>query len=258
MDELKEYKSSYAMLASTIPELKDKTNEWLMVELSSHINSKSRYRDVVFAMLMVRYWHLLKQYTHKSTTVAEWQDVHDWLVDTITYIAQQRAWESEGSSLRSRKNWADSAVNTRMKCTRINAYQASNRDKRCLDFTSGSFEGMEEEYGDAFHQNFAEDPSFINDDDAYTLIKKYIERQEYFTALVVDAVVNHNVVDYNQDGTSVLSQKKLKKHLFSIGKEFEDYLVEEYDNTQLQVRYQIFHEPSSTNQLVHLLHNHNL
>ena len=76
---------------------------------------------------------------------------------------------------------------------------------------------------------YAAEPFFFRQSREKGSVKLYAEVQEYFTALVVDAVINHNVVEYKDDGTSMLSQKKLKKHLFSIGKEFEDYLVEEYD-----------------------------
>lgn len=177
---------------------------------------------------------MLRQYTNKSATVADWQDVHDWLVDSITYVAEQRAWEKPGSTLRERKHWADSAVNMRMKCTRINAYQASNRDKRYLDYTSASLESLEEEYGDAFQQNFAEDPLFLSDDEAYGLVKGYINHQEYFTALVVDAVVNHNVLEYNEAEGSQLSVKRLRKHLSTLPDDFARYLQEEYSVSEKQ------------------------
>lgn len=151
------------------------------------------------------------------------------MVDSILYVAEQRAWEKPDSTLRERKHWADSAVNTRLKCTRINAYQASNRDKRYLDYTAASLETLEEEYGDTFQQNLAEDPLFLNEDEAYWLVKTYTSRQEYFTALVVDAVVNHDVMEYNEEGVSTLSAKRLKRHLASLTDSFADYLQSEYE-----------------------------
>ena len=182
----------------------------------------------ILAVLMLRFWPTINKYAAKSTTVASWDEVHDWVLDSIRYVASKRAWEQAGNTLVKNKRWADSAVHTRLKCTRINAYQASNRDKRIADYTSNSWEAMQEEFGDSFHSSLVEEEVDKSADYAYHLFTKYVERQEYFTALIVDAIVNHDVLEEDEKGSG-LSVKKLKKHLTALDDKFWTWLKSEYN-----------------------------
>lgn len=146
-----------------------------------------------------------------SCQSASLEDCYDWLITAVLFALQTKAWRNPDSKIYGDLNGPDKIINRCIKNERANFYQACNRKKRVINFECDSLEKMEEESNIQLESaTLADETSFSN---TYSeIISYYFRKKEYFTAFMLDGIINGDVFKL-EEGQEKYSEKKLIQHL---------------------------------------------
>ena len=225
---LDEYKQSCKEAADILPNWKDlSTNDLCRLCIANEDNPV--LYNAYFAAIQYKYWGLIAKYYNSCNGLVEPEVCRDWLIDTIMYALKHRRWEDVDSTLYNDPMGPDRAINTKMKCLKINQYQYSNRKKRKDEFGTMSLEALAEKMNDntfGLIDNSSELDKQSIDINEY--IKKLFLKKDYFMAYMLDGIINVDVFD-DEDGTkNILSVKKLSRFLRNLTQDYCEEFAERY------------------------------
>lgn len=230
---LQDYYLSYKECADTV----DWRNQTVSELCDNYIKHEKDIlkANAYLSAIVLKYWNKISFYFQKGYPVVTAEQAYEWVVDSIQNTLKNRPWLDEQSKLYQDSNAPDKCINVGILHERANWYQATNRDKRVLNYTIKSLDEMKEEI------NY-EEKTFDNTEDNITridkdVVLKYFIRKEYFISFLVDIICNYDCYKLNREGKYVLNKHKLNKHLLDIKtdeyiKHFSDY----YDIDEKQVR----------------------
>lgn len=225
-----EYRDACKRAASTIPDWENLNKNELLRLCVQYENDESMYNAYMAAVLYNYYPTIIKYYQSCKGLVSV-EDCADWVEDAIAYALKHRKWEDPTSSIYNDPTGPDKVINRIMKCTRANLYQYTNRKKRKDAFGMKSLDAIAE----AVHDNTLEIADSEDHIDRLNLdIKSYIKdvflSKDYFTAYMIDIIINDNVFTYDREKCeTVFDIKRLSRRICAINEKYCTRFADEYD-----------------------------
>lgn len=211
---LDEYKQLCKETADSIPGWQKLSKNELCRLCVENEDNPTLY-NAYFAAIQYKYWGLIAKYHSSCNGLVEPEVCRDWLVDTIIYALKHRRWEDEDSTIFEDPNGPDKAINTKMKCMKINQYQYSNRKKRKDAYGTVSLDEMTEKFSDG-NLGLLDESSEADSQEIDTreYIRTLFRKKDYFMAYMLDAILNSDVFeDDSSASSSIFSAKKLSRFM---------------------------------------------
>ena len=225
---LDDYKHLCESAADIIPDWRAMDKNELCRRCVDNESNPVLYNAYMSAILY-KYWSLIPKFHSSCNGLVSPETVYDWLIDSIEYALKHRRWESPDSSIYNDPNGPDKVINRKMKCTRINLYQFTNRKKRKDEFGLMSLDELTEKVNDT---NFAlvdkenEISSIVTDIVEY--VHKTFHKGEYFSAFLMDAIINGDVFEYDNANVSEFSMRKMVRFMKTLDDSFVSYFSNTY------------------------------
>lgn len=212
--------------ASSIPDWEKMSKSQLMRECIKYQPNSLDYQAYMSAILC-KYWYLIKTYKEIDKQFATEEDIFDWMCDALMYTLKNHKWDD--SPEKYKENAPASIFSTVFKCTRITAYQSSNRNKRKINPTLSSIEKIYDDYNvEPFYREATDDiiNNVITDYHILTIVKSYFEKHKFMNAFVVDNIINGDVFGKVESGI-YLNMQKMKQSLLKM----DDRYIESFSDT---------------------------
>ena len=177
-----------------------------------------RMKDGIMSAIMLKYWTKILNYYWKCKLVISPEDSHFWMVQSILYAIEHRAWENPNSTIYNDPNGPDKVINRCMESKRLTFYQQLNRYKRKINGGIASLDTIADDYKDSYIPSILLDNSI----EIIEMVVRLAESNDVLSAVILDLVLNEFV--YDEDGT--LNKKKLS---LSVRKIDDDYIKEFID-----------------------------
>lgn len=227
---LDEYRKLCETAANQIPGWKELSKNDLCRLCVANEDNPQLY-NAYFAAIQCKYWSLIAKYHSSCGGLVEPETCRDWLIDTIMYALEHRRWEDEDSTIYNDPNGPDKAINTKMKCMKINQYQYSNRKKRKDAFGTVSLDELSEMFNDSntgLLDTTSDDSR--QEMDIKEFIKSLFQKKDYFMAYMLDAILNANVFEDDRSSyTTVFSAKRLSKFMRRLTDDYCLQFAERYE-----------------------------
>lgn len=186
--------------ASTIPDWEKMTKSQLLRECIKYPENSLQYQAYMSAILC-KYWYLINTYKEIDKQFASEEDIFGWISDALMYTLKNHKWDD--SPEKYKENEPSSHFMTVFRCTRITAYQSSNRNKRKINATLSSVDKISDEYSvEPFYREEADDVinRTISNYHIVTLISQQWEKGRYACAFILDHIANEDVFGKVNDG----------------------------------------------------------
>ena len=229
---LKDIKQTYEHLASGIANYKSiNKNTLLRAYVDVLEQGDLENAEMYFGAIVCRYWGLIDKYYNLNMKVVSKEMCYDWLINALLYALSHHRWTDPDASVYNDPNGPDKIVNRCMLCEKQSFYQNSNYDKNAINYRASSLDKMVEDAGDSV---FSEtDITTLDDvvDSTVDLVKKEFLMQNYFTAIMIDGIVNFDtfVATIDDNGKHMqFSKRKLIKHIKTLDDDFINYFSKKY------------------------------
>lgn len=164
-------------------------------------------KDAYIAAIMLKYWSKMERYYYKCQLVTSPEDIHTWVTKAVIYAFDERPWEKPESSLYGDPNGPDKVMNIFIESRRLTFYQQLNRYKRKINSAITSLDTLVDEYKDVFMPSYDDNYDFVYNQ----IVMNYFDKEEYFMAFMLDAILYEDVMT---DGN--LNKRKLSSHIRNI------------------------------------------
>lgn len=178
--------------------------------------------------ILCKYWYLIKTYKEIDKQFATEEDIFEWMCDALMYTLKNHKWDD--SPEKYKENAPASIFSTVFKCTRITAYQSSNRHKRKINPTLSSIEKIYDDYNvEPFYREDSDDliNNIITDYHILTIVKTYFDKHKFMHAFIVDNIVNGDVFGKVESGI-YLNMQKMKQSLSKMDDDYAEVFSETY------------------------------
>lgn len=178
--------------------------------------------------ILCKYWYLIKTYKEIDKQFATEEDIFEWMCDALMYTLKNHKWDD--SPEKYKENAPASIFSTVFKCTRITAYQSSNRHKRKINPTLSSIEKIYDDYNvEPFYREDSDDliNNIITDYHILTIVKTYFDKHKFMHAFIVDNIVNGDVFGKVESGI-YLNMQKMKQSLSRMDDDYAGVFSETY------------------------------
>ena len=225
---LDDYKHLYEMSANIIPNWKTLDKNELCRRCVKYENDAVLYNAYLSAILY-KYWNLIPKFHSKCGGIATPEMVYDWLVDSVSYALKHRRWEHPDSSIYNDPNGPDKVINRKMKCTRLNLYQFTNRKKRKDEFGMLSLDELSDKVNDSNYMlvDRTNNVSIIYLD-VVNHINYLFNSGEYFLSYLLDALLHEDVFELDNDGISKFSERRMIRFIKSLDTPYAEYFQHTY------------------------------
>lgn len=190
---LEDIRKSYLQLANSIKGWETENKNDLINKYIDNKDNRS-LRNSYFAAIMLRYWGNIFKYYNLSSKTIELEECYAMLCEAIKYILdteKMHKWRDPNSEYSKDKNAPDKFINMSIYSGRQYFYQASNTDKRKVNYTTASIEGQMEDFGDgaACLENCCCDvEEYMNKIELNRLIQKFFIDDRPIEALIIDGI----------------------------------------------------------------------
>lgn len=208
----------------------DRIEGWRKINKNDLFNLYIKHEDdkylseAYFSAIVARYWRLIDKYYYNSKFGIDAEDCYTWLIDSVAYVLEHRAWTVSGSKLYGDPNGPDKALNTKMRCARLTHYQLLNKDKRSSNLGVISIEELTDESGDLAVEfvGATSDPEFsATETVTEKMVVNCVNAYDYFTAVLVDMIMYQDVFEYRDDKSDLFTSIN-KRKVHKLIKEFDD------------------------------------
>jgi hypothetical protein len=200
----------------------------LMRECIKHPPNSLEYQAYMSAILC-KYWYLIKTYKEIDKQFATEEDIYEWMCDALMYTLKNHKWDD--SPEKYKENAPASIFSTVFKCTRITAYQSSNRHKRKINPTTSSIEKIYDDYNvEPFYREDSDDliNNVLSNYHIFTVVKHFFNKHKFLHAFVIDNIVNGDVFGKVESGI-YLNTQKLRQSLNKMDEQYAKTFSEIYD-----------------------------
>lgn len=195
---IKEYREVFQQSASVIPDYKKISQ----IELAEKYLEKGPNADAYLSALILRYWNIIEKMLYKDYGLYDEKEAYDWFMDSLLYAITYKPWQDPKSGVYQDPKAIEKVLNTCIKCSRANWFQASNRHKRKINHNTSSLEALSEEFKDSY---LPRELTVDLNQDGYTyLIEEAFNKQQYLFALIVDVIVHDISLDKVTDTKSLI------------------------------------------------------
>lgn len=235
---LEDIKKSYETYAKLLPGW-EKMNKNTLVNLYIE-NEHNEDSEIYFAAIMCRYWYNIGKYYNQSRNSVSIEECYDWLVHAITYALKHRKWLDPQSSMYNDPAGPDKVINRCIASTRQIFYQASNTDKRKVNFQLESIEKHEDTYGENMRSRIDLNaiPTYNSEKDAISaakieeIVRYFTNNDMPFAGVLVDAIAYQDTFKEKKISALVstfdLNKKKLTDFVNNIDTSFAEYYSKKY------------------------------
>ena len=202
------------------------------IELAEKYLAGGPLKDAYLAALVLRYWNIIEKMCYKDYGLYDEKEAYDWFIEALMYTLTACPWRDENSSVHNDPKAIEKVLNTCVKCSRANWFQASNRQKRKINHHLASLDALSEEYKDAYMPQ----DLIVNDTSGkgyQYMVVEYFNKQQYLLALMIDVIVNDLDVEKCKDTKSVVSN--IKKCIKSLPEDYPDTFAINYNIPKEQV-----------------------
>lgn len=199
-----------------------------MRECIKHPPNSLEYQAYMSAILC-KYWYLIKTYKEIDKQFATEEDIYEWMCDALMYTLKNHKWDD--SPEKYKENAPASIFSTVFKCTRITAYQSSNRHKRKINPTTSSIEKIYDDYNvEPFYREDSDDliNNVLSNYHIFTVVKHFFNKHKFLHAFVIDNIVNGDVFGKVESGI-YLNTQKLRQSLNKMDEQYAKTFSEIYD-----------------------------
>ena len=236
---LDEYKKSYEECASIIKDWKKLS----ALELcSKYIDTKDNNSDLsesYLSAIILKYWHIISRtYFSQKVKIATEEDVYNWFIEGILAAVNTHCWTDPKNSLYQDELGPEKAISVCIYSAKLNFFEALNYDKRKIHKFSYSLDELEENSSDGYYFPYHDKTPYM-EMYMYKKIRSLFEQYNYFTAFLLDAIVNVDVFSKNIDGSGDvyrLSDRKLIKHLRNIDNRYIQIFSNTYDLDKKEIK----------------------
>ena len=235
---LDEYKHIYQENANLIKNWQDLSildlcNKYVYYKENNNEDMMNSYLSAVIC----KYWTVISRlfYSQKYKFASE-EDVYGWVIDGILNALDHHVWTDPNNKLHNDPNAPDKAIKVCIYSAKINFFVALNYEKRKATKYSYSLDELSETSSDDYYIPYIE-PSPYMKLYMYNKIRNYFLDYDYFSAFLLDAIVNVDVFSKDEKTEFIgLSNRKLIKHLRSIDDRYIKVFSDEYELDSEQVR----------------------
>lgn len=171
---------------------------------------------------MYKSWGLIGRCYIRSSQSLSIYDCYDLLVSAVQYVLDKQVWTDSNSSIYNDEKAIEKAICQYMSSRRCTYYQAMNRYKRKDGFRVFSLDELAEKYSDGVK---VRDDLIVRDKYNFILtdyIKLLYKNKKYFTAYMVDNIINSNVFKTIEPEDEPPREEFSKKRLASRLNELDD------------------------------------
>lgn len=187
----------------------DLANKYCDAEEINDTRNQERY----LSALMVSYWYMIPQLKNRSKGLRyDYEDYASMLYESLMLAFKYKRWRDPSSKLYDDPKGAEKAINRCIETVRCRHLEYVNYTARKLNGEVYSLDTLIEELGDTVQNLYVEDSYDI---DCREIVQNYINKNDIFSALVVDGIAY-------QDKSTVI------KHLQSITDEYLNYFKDHY------------------------------
>lgn len=232
---LEEYLKLYKTQASKIDGW-EKINKNTLCNMYIDNEGNEVMRESIFSAIVARYWGAMSRLFSKCSFGVSEEDCYQWLIESVCYALEHRAWLDPSSKLYGDKNGPDKVINRCLKSRRLTHYQLLNKDKRVANLNTISVEAAEDDLGDFAIESLGltED----NDNIVNTFVKELIEgcaeSGDVFISILLDMILNEDILQYDtnaeQDTFTLIDKRKMLKIL---SEEPDRYIKDFIDRNKL-------------------------
>lgn len=230
-------KSIFAAKADEVPDWRDTDRNELCRLYVEHEHEK--IAEAYLAAIIYKYWSRADKIYQKTSTSCNWEDCYDLLVNSILYVLRKRQWLNPKSSLYQDKNAPDRAINTNLRCLRVNHIVSTNRDKTKLNINTVSIEKLYEDNKEyvlpVYKDNYEEVTSL------YETVRDCVRKHNLLKGVIIDILANE---DCSYEGKLCLP--KLYSKLYNIDIAYENSFKMRYDEFGESICYD-FHKLKGMN-----------
>lgn len=172
-----------------------------------------------------KFWYILntKLNNNQNNKFIEPEDIYEMFIDSIMETCKNALWNNEEHSLYQDKKAPEKSINTIFSSKIINHFHACNRQKRKSSFDKIP---LNEYTPNAGYYHHIDD--VLKEDELKSLIVDFFSKKDYYSAYILDIILNNNVFDTNGDSID-FNRKKLKHHLMNIDNSYCQYFANNYN-----------------------------
>lgn len=227
---LDDYRKSYEECANIIPDWKKLSTIQLCSKYIESKDSNSTLVESYLSAIILKSWNIIPRiYYAQKIKIASEEDVYNWFIEGVLAAIDTHCWTDPDNALYGDSRGPEKAISVCIYSAKLNFFEALNYDKRKISKFSYSLEELEENSSDGYYFPYFDKTPFM-EMYMYKKVRQLFEEYDYFTAFLLDAIVNVDVFSKNIDGSKnvyQLSDRKLIKHLRNI----DDRYVEIFCNT---------------------------
>ena len=217
---LYEYRDIYMNHARLYDGWNTKSKNDLCYEYCSE--DKNIDRELCLSAIIYRFWSLpMKAYYTQQQIIATENDCYNWLITSVLAVLNSRPWENKKSTLYNDENAPEKAINVCFSNEKINFFVSCQRERRKLNYTSLSLEGIQEGCSDSFFTK-GKSIDVVRKVSLKELVLKYFKRDQYIVSFIMDSIMNMNFIKTDNYGIR-FDLVALKKHLRTLP---EKYCIE--------------------------------
>ena len=224
-------KNIYKKSADMIP-------NWKLMSKSDLIRSYIKVKgdknleNSYISAIILKYWNSLNKYYYGQARSGRVyiEDCYDWLTQALIYTTNKHIWDqpiithtyagtnktkSKPNPLYGNPDGPNIAMCACINSMRLGFYQASNYDKRKVNYTTASVDKIIEEGKEIIlPKEESNDLSMPDNLVVKQLIEKAFNSKNYYKAFVLDGIVNGDVFEIpKNENKQIFNKKKLAKHL---------------------------------------------
>lgn len=191
--------------------------------------------NMYLSAIILKYWNKISFYCYKGHPVVKAEDAYEWLVNSILNTLKNRPWQDPNSKLYRDNKAPDKCINVGILHERANWYQASNRDKRSVNYVINSLDELREtiNYEKPSNESYEDKVTTIDKE----LVIKYFAAKKYFISFLVDILCNGNCKLGNYTNIQDLHLSRLCQAIMDIQDElYLNYFSKHYGIDVNQVK----------------------
>lgn len=184
---LNEQKNIYLQSANLI---KDWRKLSQMELINGYLEKGPLYQSYLSA-LIVKYWHIVDRNYYAKNSVQDITEIYNWYISAIMFAITNRPWENADSTIHNDPKAVEKVLNTFVKCTKANWYQASNRYKRKANHNIVTADYLTEDSDTNIIEEFANKNNNFSIEE---LIFDFCSQEDYITAFIIYIISTQNIL----------------------------------------------------------------
>lgn len=178
------------------------------------VQNNDGLQDSYLSAIICTFWYIIRRtYYAQQFKLASEDDVYNWFIDGLLCALNEHVWLNPDNKLYNDSSGPEKAISVCIYSAKLNFFEALNCQKRKISKDSLSLDELLENTSDGYYLPYYDSEQY-KDSYLYKLVLKFFNSKDYFTAFLLDALVNVDVFSRPAKNEPYqLSNRKLIKHL---------------------------------------------